>query len=179
MAKSVRLWIKKELRLDRLSVPQGEMVQIGSVGLLSVFRRIAAAQGPNDSPAKPLTKKYAIWKTRKGYGNRRNLKATGQMLRSLRLRTVSENRAYASVGADARVVNGNRWRTVAVKKKGRLTGAMRNLTNKDVAWSNQQREPWMVFSPSNVRAIMAKAQEILGHRLKRLAVSKSTGINLG
>jgi hypothetical protein len=124
----------------------------------------------------PLKKRYAIWKTRKGFGNRRNLKVTGQMLGSLRLRTVSENRAYASVGADRR---SEKWRTVAVKKKGQLTGAMRYLTNKDVAWVNQKREPWLVFSPVNAKAVVDKARQILSERLKRLAITKSTGIDIG
>ncbi len=173
---SVRLWVKKQLSIDHLSVPQSEMVQIGSTGLLSVFKRLAAAQGPGDGPAKPLTKRYAIWKTRKGLGNRRNLSASRQMLSSLKLRTVGENRAYASVGADARQ---EKWRTVEIKKKGVRTGKFRMLTNKDVAWANQKREPWLVFSPINKQDVMEIAKRILGVRLKRLAVTKSTGINLG
>jgi hypothetical protein len=175
MAQSVRIWAKKQLRLDTLTFPQREMVEIGSAGLLSVFKRVASAQGPNDGPALPLKKKYAIWKTRKGLGNRRNLRATGQMLGSLKLRTVNDNRAYASVGANAR---SEKWKTIAVKKKGKLTGAMRMLTNKDVAWANQKREPWLVYSPSNAKAVLAKARQVLQARLKRMVIS-NTGSNLG
>lgn len=179
MAQSVRIWVKKQLRLEPLNTQQREMVEIGSAGLLDVFRRVQSAQGPNDGPALPLKQKYAIWKTRKGLGNRRNLFASGQMLGSLKLRTVTENKAYASVGADARSYRGNKWRTVAVKKKGVATGAYRNLTNKDVAWANQKREPWLTFSPANIKAIYAKAQAILAARVKRMVVSKNTGIEIG
>lgn len=165
---SVRIWCKKQLRLDRLNFNQRAMVEIGSAGLLSVFKRVSEAKGPTDGPAKPLAKRYAIWKTRKGLGNRRNLRATGQMLGSLKLRTVSDNRAYASVGGDARTMHGKKWRTVPVKRRGVLTGAYRNLTNKDVAWANQKREPWLVFSPENRRVIIAKGNEVLNKLKNKL-----------
>ena len=49
------------------------MFKIGTVGVAAVKNRLAAAQGPTDSSAKPLTKRYAIQKTKLGKGNRRNL----------------------------------------------------------------------------------------------------------
>jgi len=89
MAQSVRIWQKRQLRLDTLTFRQRDMVTIGAAGLLSVFKRLAAGQGPNDTPAMPLKKGYAIYKSKKGKGNRRNLWLTGQMLGSLKLRTVT------------------------------------------------------------------------------------------
>ena len=70
---SVRIYQKKQIRLDRLSFPQAQMFKVGNVGVAAVKNRLAAAQGPTDSSAKPLTKRYAIWKTKIGKGNRRNL----------------------------------------------------------------------------------------------------------
>jgi len=157
--KSVRIWQKKQLRLDALTFRQRDMVQIGSAGLLSVFGRIRAGKGPMDSPAKPLKKNYAIQKTRKGKGNIRNLFLTGQMLASLKLRTVSDRRAYASVGADQRT------ESKALRKKDK---SLRKLTNKDVAWINQKREPWLLFSPINKQAVMAKAREVLAAAKARM-----------
>ena len=47
---------------------QQSMFKIGTVGVAAVKNRLAAAQGPTDSPARPLTKRYAIQKTKLGRG---------------------------------------------------------------------------------------------------------------
>ena len=119
---SVRIYQKKEARLDRLNIKQAQMFKIGNVGLASVKNRLAAAQGPNDGAAKPLSRYYAIRKTKMGKGNRRNLMLTGNMLRNFQVRSVSENKAKAS-----------------------------NSTRKDriKAWITSKIEPWAVFSPKN------------------------------
>ncbi len=106
MAKSVRIWQKKQLRFDVLTVSQREMVTVGSAGLLSVFKRLSGARGPNDAPAKPLSKRYAIFKSRQHKGNRRDLKLTGAMLRNLTLRTVSENTARSGLTSRKERVKG-------------------------------------------------------------------------
>jgi hypothetical protein len=133
MAKSVRIWQKKQLRLNALTFRQRDMVQIASAGLLSVFKRLSAAQGPNDSPAKPLTKRYAIYKSKLRKGNRRDLRLTGKMLSNLKLRTVSDNSAKAAL----------------TSRKERIKGL-----------ANMRREPWLVFSPANRQAVMKKAREV-------------------
>ncbi|MDZ4797417.1 MAG: hypothetical protein SGI92_04600, partial [Bryobacteraceae bacterium] len=119
---SVRVYQKKQIRLDRLNFRQTQMFKIGNVGIAAVKNRVGAVLGPNDAPSKPLTKRYAIRKTKLGKGNRRNLALTGDMLRNFQVRTVSENKAKAS-----------------------------NSTRKDriKAWVNQKIEPWIVFSPKN------------------------------
>ena len=93
---SVRIYQKKQIRLDRLNFRQTQMFKIGNVGVAAVKNRLSAAQGPTDGSAKPLTKRYAIRKTKLGKGNRRNLSFTGDMLRNFLVRTVSENKAKAS-----------------------------------------------------------------------------------
>jgi hypothetical protein len=159
MAQSVRIWQKKQLRLDTLTFKQRDMVTIGSTGLLSVFKRVSAAQGPNDGPAKPLSPYYARYKSRMRKGNRRSLWFTGQMLGSLKLRTVSENRAYSAVGETIRTEK--RLIKTTDKKWTRKGKFERFLTNKDVARANQKREPWLTFSPINRQAVIAKAREVL------------------
>ena len=94
---SVRIWQKKQVRLDRLNFKQTQMFRIGTVGVAAVKNRLAAAQGPSDAPAKPLTKRYAIQKTKLGLGNWWNLSFTGNMLRNLQVRTVSENKSRAGL----------------------------------------------------------------------------------
>ena len=145
---SVRIWQKKRLVLDHLSFPQKSMVKIGTVGVAAVKNRVQAALGPADSPAKPLTKRYAIRKTKLGKGNRRNLTFTGDMLRNFQVRTVSENRARAGLST----------------RKDRIK-----------AWANQKREQWLVFSPKNKVAVVDAARRVFQEAKKRLLLERSLG----
>src|SRR5512146_527792 len=145
---SVRIYQKKEVRLDRLNIKQAQMLKIGNVGLAAVKNRLAAAQGPNDGAAKPLTRYYAIKKTRMGRGNRRNLMLTGDMLRNFMVRTVSERRAIAS-----------------------------NTTRKDraKARANQNIEPWVVFSPKNKQVVTQATQQVFQENIKRIVIQRWLG----
>jgi len=153
---SVRIFQKKQIRLDRLNFRQNQMFQIGNVGVATVKNRLSAGLGPNDSPAKPLSKRYAIWKTKLGKGNRRNLYLSGNMLRNFMVRTVSEKQAKAS-----------------------------NTTRKDreKAWANQQIEPWGVFSPKNIQAVVESTNRIVQEMVPRLVLERggiaATGDRLG
>jgi hypothetical protein len=145
---SVRIYHKKQARLDRLTVRQHQMFKIGNVGLASVKNRLAAAQGPNDGAAKPLSRYYAIRKTKMGRGNRRDLMLTGDMLRNFQVRTVSENKAKAS-----------------------------NSTRKDrvKAWITNKIEPWAVFSPKNRQVVHQTAQKLIAEIAPRLPVERWLG----
>ena len=145
---SVRIYQKKQIRLDRLSFRQSQMFKIGNVGVAAVKNRVAAAQGPDDGSAKPLTKRYAIWKTRLGKGNRRNLMLTGDMLRNFLVRTVNDNRASAT-----------------------------NSTRKDriKAWVTNKIEPWVLFSPKNKTAVVDAANRVLREAAPRLVLEQSLG----
>jgi hypothetical protein len=145
---SVRIWEKKQIRLDRLSFRQHQMFKVGTVGVAAVKNRVTAALGPSDSPAKPLTKRYAIRKTTLGKGNRRNLMFTGDMLRNLALRTVSENRAKAALST----------------RKDRIK-----------AWANQKREQWLVFSPKNRAAVVEAARRVFQEATRRLLIEGKLG----
>ncbi len=131
---SIRIYQKKQIRLDRLNFRQTQMFKIGNVGVAAVKNRLAAAQGPTDSSAKPLTKRYAIWKTKLGRGNRRNLMLSGDMLRNFQVRTVSENRAKAATST----------------RKDRIK-----------AWITNKIEPWVVFSPKNKLAVVEATRRVL------------------
>lgn len=144
----MRVYQKKQIRLDRLNFRQTQMFKIGNVGVAAVKNRLAAAQGPSDSSAKPLTKRYAIWKTKLGKGNRRNLMLSGDMLRNFQVRTVSENRAKASTST----------------RKDRIK-----------AWITSKIEPWIVFSPRNKTAVVDAANRVLNEAAPRLVMEKDTG----
>jgi len=113
-----------------------------------VKNRLAAAQGPDDSPAKPLTKRYAIKKTKLGKGNRRNLTFSGDMIRNLMVRTVSEKAAKAGL----------------TTRKDRIK-----------AWANQRIEQWLVFSPKNKAAVVEAARRVFQEATKRLTLERSLG----
>ena len=161
---SVRVYLKKEVRIDRLNFRQQQMLKIGTVGVAAVKNRLAAAQGPNDGAAKPLSKRYAIWKTKLGKGNRRNLVLSGDMLRNFMVRTVSENRAKASVTGRSTI-------KTTTNKRGKLVG----IENKVKAWVTNRIEPWMVFSPRNKRAVVEAANRVLQEGKSRMLVEKALG----
>lgn len=145
---SVRIYQKKQLRLDLLNFRQSQMFKVGNVGVAAVKNRLSAAQGPADSGAKPLTKRYAIRKTKLGKGNRRDLALTGDMLRNFMVRTVSENRAKASLST----------------RKDRIK-----------AWVNQKIEPWIVFSPKNRAAVLEATRRVLAEMKPRLIIERALG----
>lgn len=145
---SVRIYQKKQLRLDLLNFRQSQMFKVGNVGVAAVKNRLSAAQGPSDGQAKPLTKRYAIRKTKLGKGNRRNLALTGDMLRNFMVRTVSENRAKASLST----------------RKDRIK-----------AWVNQKIEPWIAFSPKNRAAVVEATRRVLAEMKPRLIIERALG----
>ena len=145
---SVRIYQKKQIRLDRLNFKQAQMFKIGNVGVAAVKNRLAAAQGPADTSAKPLTKRYAIRKTKFGKGNRRNLSFTGDMLRNLSLRTVSEKTAKAGL----------------TSRKDRIKG-----------WANQKIQEWLGFSPKNKAAVGEAARRVMTEAVKRLLLERNLG----
>jgi len=145
---SVRIYQKKQIRLDLLNFRQSAMFKVGNVGVAAVKNRVTAAIGPQDSAAKPLSKSYAIRKTRLGKGNRRNLMLTGDMLRNFQVRTVSENKARASLST----------------RKDRIK-----------AWVNQKIEPWIVFSPKNRIAVLEATQRVLSEMKPRLLLERVLG----
>ena len=148
MGQSVRIYQKKQLIFNQLSFRHQDMVKIGTVGVAAMKNRLEAAGGPSDSPAKPLTKRYAIYKTRMGKGNRRNLRLTGRMLNNFMLRTVTEVSAKASL----------------TSRKERIKG-----------WANQKIEPWVVLSPRNQAAVRQATRRVLAEAKDRLLVEHWLG----
>ena len=164
---SARVFVKKQVRIDHLTFRQQAMFKIGTVGLASVKNRLAAAQGPTDGAAKPLTKRYAIWKNKQGKGNRRNLMLTGDMLRSFQIRTASENKSRAGFSGRSGSTIGSKVRN----KRGKLVG----VENKLKAWVTNKVEPWIVFSSRNKHETIESAKRVLTDMARRLILEKAIG----
>ena len=120
------------------------MYKIGSAGVTAVKNCLAPRRVR--LTMKPLTKRYAIRKRRKG--NRRNLMLSGSMLQNLLVRTVSENKAKASNST----------------RKDRLK-----------AWITNKIEPWIVFSPKNKAAVVDATSRVLREAARRLVIEKHLG----
>ncbi len=146
MAQMVKVYVKKQLRLDMLTFRQRDMYEIGNAGLDAVKARLAAAKGPNDAPAKPLRVSYARQKSKRHLGNRRNLKFTGRMLDNLKIRTVSEKAAKAGL----------------TSRKERIKGQ-----------ANTRIEPWCLFSPANRKVVFAKAEIMFKQATKRMLIARA------
>lgn len=168
---SVKVYVKQELRLDLLNVAQRDMFRLGVIGVGQVVSRVQAGHGPNDGPAKALSGWHQRWKTKHGLKPVRDLTVTGDMLRSLSVRTVSENRVKLGVSegfpATPRKLRAQKW---VKNKKGESRQTA--VTQKDKAWWNQQKEPWLVFSPANMEGIRAGGQQIAQEQLLRLVKTR-------
>lgn len=110
-----------------------QMGQLAAAGLKSVKDRVQKGIGANDAPMPPLKRGYAIHKTKLGKGNRRNLTLTGAMLDNLTVRSATDREAKIS-----------------------LTKRLERLK----ALANQQKAPWLGWSPNDARNVTARAAQI-------------------
>lgn len=142
-----RVYVKKQVRLDRLDFDQTQMLRLGNVAVAEVKNRVLAGRDENDAPAKPLNKRYAITKSRvTGRRAIRDLSYSGNMLRNFQVRSVSQNRAYASL----------------TSRKERIKAQVTNKTQR-----------WIVYSPANEQRVREVAEQILGEiRTRRLVLEK-------
>lgn len=133
----IKVYVKRQLRIDRLNFEQRHMLGLGTLGLNDVKQRVRGLRNTDDLPVKKLSKRYAIQKTKRGLGNRRNLTVTGDMLRNFTVRTVSVNEARAS---------------------------MTRAKEKIKARANQKNEEWAAFSPRNQKNVTIAGQKLLSEK---------------
>lgn len=139
MARLITTKIKLDGKTVRLGGPPSyerrQMLALGQFAVSTVKARVARGVGSDDSPFPGLTKRYAIKKNRAGYGNKRNLSFTGEMLRAFSVRY-----------ADATQV-----RMDITTRHGR-----------EAANGNEKRTPWYGFSRFDESAIIREAQAEFG-----------------
>jgi hypothetical protein len=145
----IRIHQKKRIRLHTLTFKQLAMVKIGRVGLAEVKRRVAAAMGPNDEPARPLKDiSYKKQKRREGLPAVRDLHFSGEMMRNLTLRTVTDKSA---------------------------TAAFTSRKQRAKARANQNIEPFVVFSPKNAAVVRQATDKELRANVKAMVVETWLG----
>jgi hypothetical protein len=151
VAQRVKIYVKRQIRLDRLSFQQRQMFKLGNVGLASRKFEIDKGLNANGGPAKPLTKSYAIRKSRRTKGgqgvgrNRRDLRFTGDMLREWSVRTVSERQAVST------------WTT---------------LKNRQKARSNERIESFISWSRRNAADVTRAGELMIKESAKRMVLEK-------
>ncbi len=146
----VRVFVKKQIRVDLLTLEQRQMFKLGTVGLASRKDEISRGLNARGGAAKPLTRRYAIYKSKVsklgGRGrNVRDLRFTGAMLREWSVRTVSNLKAFAG------------WST----RKGRIKARANNAIEEFIAWS-----------PKNTRDVVRAGNQIVNENSKRLIVER-------
>ena len=135
--------------VDRLNFPQQQMFKIGNVGVAAVKNRVGAALGPERLAGQAAHQAVRhpedqAWQRQPPQSD----VLTGDMLRNLQVRTVSENKARAGLST----------------RKDRIK-----------AWANQKIEPWLVFSPKNQAAVVEAARRVMQEAAKRLVLERSLG----
>lgn len=148
----VRIFVKGVPQLNHLTFGQRRMRELGNVATVSVRARLAKGRNAYDAPAKPLSKKYARYKTKKRYQGRsipskagvgrravRDLWLTGDMLRNWNVRTVSASES--------------------------VTDCSTRL-NKTKRKKNNERELWIAHSRQNIRDVMRAGRQILEKDLR-------------
>jgi hypothetical protein len=127
------------------------MYALAKFALATMLNRVSKAIGSNDQPMKPLKKGYAIHKTRLGRGNKRNLLYSGDMLRNISIRSVSEYQARID-----------------------LTSAKQRMK----ARQNEVKSPWYGWSPNDIARMSVRAQQLYRGRVSEFGfVSSSSARN--
>lgn len=151
MAKAVNVYVKRQLRLDLLTVPQREMYHLGQVAKDAIIKRVKQARGPDDRPAAPL--KSESWKRiKKAKGLRpiRDLQGTGMMWpeQGKKRRKTPKRVGHLLEQITTRKVTENK---AVIPEPSTRAGRMKARTNRDM----------LMFSPGNEATVIRAANQIL------------------
>lgn len=146
---NVRIYVKRQIAVNRLNFDQKTMLALGNVALSSRKESVTKGQTVEGSAAAPLRKRYAKRKAKLGLKPIRDLVFSGELMRGWLVRTVSDNRAHAS------------WST---------------RRNRKVAAENDRREKFIGFSKTDERSVTVAGQRLLTQMIPRLALTRSLGI---
>ena len=152
---AIRVIQKGKPVFQQLSFRQQDMVRLATVGVASILERTRLGRGPTDGPAKPLSQSYARFKLRRGLIPRRDLRGTGMFPVKARGRGAKLKKAVTRfVG---HMMDNLSVRTVS---DNIATAGFTTLAARTKAQANNQREPFLVWSPKNRAAVMEAARQI-------------------
>lgn len=123
----------RKVRIKGFGIRPLKMLQLGAAALAIVKARVARGQDINDTPMPGLSESYGKRKRRRFSRDLRDLRLTGAMLDNLTVRSATENQVRIAF-------------TKALERQKAL--------------SNQQRTPWLGWSPNDTREIEDAAQRI-------------------
>ena len=183
MAKFINLYVRKVPQFEKLTFRQQTMVRIGQFALDQWKTRTISAVNPNDTPAKPLTKRWAIIKAHMMSGNS-SISAPSRW----KYESASKRHGMKFQGEFKNPAN---WHIKSAKRDYTVTGAlMAGLTLRQVSdnvararWTSEnlrkrasglsELEQFVAFSPRNIRATVDFTRPIFKDMTKRLLVEKT------
>jgi hypothetical protein len=155
MARAVNIYVKKQLRLDLLNVPQRAMYELGQAALVSIRERVAKAYGPNDAAAAPL--KSESWKRikkSKGLKPIRDLHGTG-MAWPTKMKSGKRRKKWALKNV------GHLMEQISVRRVSDNKAFITEPTTQIGRYKARRHRSMLNFSRLNELAILAKARQIL------------------
>lgn len=141
------------VRLPRVRLNRADMRELGDVGVDSVKERVSLGVGSNDAGMPPLgglsvsgdsrqVRRYVAYKRRVTGRSIRDMRLTGQMLDNLQAREAGDNAVSISF-SDPKA--------------------------REKALVNEQRTPWLAFSPGDQEKVFAAAARIFRDAVGRLS----------
>ncbi|MEN6535355.1 MAG: hypothetical protein ABFD89_16950 [Bryobacteraceae bacterium] len=126
-----------------------QLRELGEYGLGLILERTTKGIGSDDAPMKPLTEKYGRWKRKIGLGGERNLRGPGKgghhLMDDPRITHFDDRRVEFGIST----------------RQGRIK-----------ARANEDRSPWWGWSPSDMKKMVAKFQEIFEIGIVEAMVSR-------
>ena len=119
------------------------MAELGRIGEKTIKERASRCIGSDDLPMRPLSKGYAIKKSKQGKGNKPNLSYSGEMLNALSAGFATERGVRVSI----------------TTRHGRLAAS-----------GNEARSPWWGWSPKDVETIIRRAHELFRDSIADIGV---------
>lgn len=189
----IAIYVRGQVRLDRLQPRQSEMYALGSVGLESVKRRLQSGRDANDSVESPLNRYYAALKARVTkrpavrdyqFGYERDPRSgrfvptptERQLLPNLRVRSVSETAVFAENTTMGNIARVRKAAKLGQKGPAPITGARpKNSRMQELYQRRHGAGEWLGFSPSNIRDTVAVANRQLPAMAGRIVVLTQKG----
>lgn len=127
------------------------LYDLATLGRDSIVERVQDGIGSDDQPFPPLSRHYAVQKTRAGKGNRRTMTFTGQMLDDMQVRSISNRQARISISSSLSRIK---------------------------AKANEERTPWYGFSPNDIDKLSAAGEQVFHDVVDAALPNRQRGTNL-